>query len=839
MLPMLPFQPDQRQIQIEGGAYPPPSPENPTLGDFRTMLRRHRILVGLCVVLTVALGGAYTLLATRVYEATSVLRFELEQVNLPQLVQQLSTENRISTEIEVLRGRSAAAAVIDSLGLRARLVVPRRGRVSDLFSVLRVAPATDTLTLVLRPGGGERSFTISRPNSRRLSSPQDATATRIGDTVRVAGVTFALTPVALHVHELRMRVVSLDEAVRGFESNLKVSRPARDADLIAARVRASEPAHAAAAANLLAHQLISGRQGLQMARTGSTVRFLRQQLDTLGIQLHVAEDVLRAYRERSGVVDAEEEARTQVRRLAQIQADRGAVEAERQALAQLVQQMRSDSARELPGGQAPSRDLISFPTLFRNQAASALLGALAQVENDRSALLVRRKPEDPDVQVLTTRIRELDAQLQGIAETYLQGLTNQVAALQEVARGFGGALDALPKKEVQTARLEREVRVQQELFTLIQTRLKEAEITQAMEDPTVRVVDPAVVPERPVRPIPLLNLALSLLLGSLLGVVSALGREMTDRSVRTRADALLAAGLPVLGAIPRVDPRSVKLLPRPSRRRRHTHHQRHKGLHRAARRLRRALTGSGRGESNGAAARIESLLVTRSETPVAYVESFNQLHANLVLAHQDRPPKVLVFTSPLPGEGKTLSSINFALTLSGRGLRVLLIDADLRCGLVNEVFGCDCQPGFAELLSGSARFEDGARRIPVGEDGALVILPAGAPVQNPGQRLSIERVREVLGALAPQFDLVLIDSPPVNILADAALLGAAADAVVLVVRAGHTGIEALRYAMDQLTAARAPVIGTLLNDIDLRRHTDDDGSYRYLVEVETYYAGRS
>ena len=238
------------------------------------------------------------------------------------------------------------------------------------------------------------------------------------------------------------------EAVALFQSSLQVSRPDRDADLIAVQVRASDPGQAAAAANLLTQQLISGRHGVQLARTGSTIDFLKHQLDTLGTQLRRAEDALRAYRERAGVVDAEEEARTQVRRLADIEADRGAVEAERQALALLVRQMRSDSARALPGGQAKSRGLISFPTLFKNAAASELLAALAQVENERSALLVRRKPEDPDVQVLTARIRELDAQLQGIAETYLQGLTNQVGALREVARGFGGALNTLPKKEV-------------------------------------------------------------------------------------------------------------------------------------------------------------------------------------------------------------------------------------------------------------------------------------------------------------------------------------------------------------------------------------------------------
>jgi Mrp family chromosome partitioning ATPase len=125
----------------------------------------------------------------------------------------------------------------------------------------------------------------------------------------------------------------------------------------------------------------------------------------------------------------------------------------------------------------------------------------------------------------------------------------------------------------------------------------------------------------------------------------------------------------------------------------------------------------------------------------------------------------------------------------------------------------------------------------VGETGTLVILPAGTPLSKPGQQLAIERVREVLSAVAHQFDFVLIDSPPVNLLADAALLGSVADGVVLVVRAGYTRIEALRYATDQLTSARAPVIGTLLNDIDLRR-TYDDGSYRYLTDVERYYAER-
>ena len=116
-------------------------------------------------------------------------------------------------------------------------------------------------------------------------------------------------------------------------------------------------------------------------------------------------------------------------------------------------------------------------------------------------------------------------------------------------------------------------------------------------------------------------------------------------------------------------------------------------------------------------------------------------------------------------------------------------------------------------------------------------MPSGALPKVPGRVLTIERVQAVLGALAPKFDFVVIDTPPVNLLADAALLGSAADAVLLVVRAGHTQVDALRYAMDQLEAAGAPVLGTLLNDIDLRRQRRDDGSYRYLAEAGRYSVG--
>jgi capsular exopolysaccharide synthesis family protein len=240
--------------------------------------------------------------------------------------------------------------------------------------------------------------------------------------------------------------------------------------------------------------------------------------------------------------------------------------------------------------------------------------------------------------------------------------------------------------------------------------------------------------------------------------------------------------------------------------------------------------------SSPSAAELHDRLVLQPTTPGAYTEAFNQLQANLALAFQEHPLRVVVFTSPLPGEGKTLSAINFAVTAAARGKKVLLVDADTRCGVVNQVFGYSRQPGFTELLSGKARFEEVVRGVTVNQNTRLALLPTGTLLTGPSRELSVERLRQVLTAIRNRFDMIVIDSPPVNVLADAALLGAAADAVILVVRSGKTQREALSFAMDQLTAAKAPVIGTVLNDIDLERQQYDDGAYRYLAEVEKYHA---
>ena len=789
-------------------------PPAPAVRGVLDAIRRHRLLMVSTIVLTIGLGVAYTMYSAPVYEATTLVRFEAQQVDLPELVQLPYTDNLINTEMEVLRGRNAAAAAIDTLGLRANVVEPRRGKPSELFASIAVSPTADSQTIVLRARkNGE--FDVTRPTRRTPLG-----IARVGDTTRLAGVQFVPTKAAHAVPEVTIYVSPRDAAIASFKSSLVLARPARDADLIAISVRNGDPARAAAAANFMAKNLIADRGLARKGRTSSTVAFLEQQDDSLGRQLRAAEESLRSYQQREHVIDVPQQASAEVTRLAKLQADLASVRAERDAFKELVDQFKNDTAGGSLGGQSASRRLMAFPSLLSNQAASTLLGDLAQVESQRSQLLIHRTPDDSDVRVLTARIHEMEGQLQEIAESYLQSLSNQVASLEGEAGKFSTQLDALPEKELQTARRQRDTKVLNDLWVLVQTRLKEAQMTNAGGDATVRIADPASPPTAPIRPRPLVNFGLALVLGCLLGATAVLARDYTDRSIRSRADALSAVGLPVLGAFPRLKlPRNVPALRPIVANPEVISHTRKPHVN---------------PERNRTATSIASLLVTQPDASPAYVESINQLYVNLALTHHEHPIKVVVFTSALPGEGKSLSAINFALVGASRGQRVLLIDADLRCGVVSSVMGIRHAPGFAEVLAGKATFEDATHLASPGQYNSLVVLPSGMLPKVPGRILTIDRVREVLAEIAPNFDIVVIDSPPINLLADAALLGSAADAVMLVVRVGHTQVDDLRFAMDQLESTRAPVIGTLLNDIDLRRNARDDGSYRYLAAAARY-----
>ena len=276
--------------------------------------------------------------------------------------------------------------------------------------------------------------------------------------------------------------MEFNDAVKWFRRAVEVSRPDREADIVAVRYQGVDPVLVRDVPNTMARLFIRQRQEEKKQEARGTVAFLTEQIDSLALQLVGAEEELREFREGENIVSLEHEGRAHVERLAQLQAERDLLDAEREALAELLITVQQDAQAGFDG-PLPYRRLIAFPSLLQNFAVSELFRSLAEVENERAELLNRRTPEDPDVRVLSGPVDELEDQLRDISVTYLEGLTNHVASLNTSLRRFNDEVGAVPAKEVQFARLERRAEVLNELYTLLQTRLHESQIVAAVDDP--------------------------------------------------------------------------------------------------------------------------------------------------------------------------------------------------------------------------------------------------------------------------------------------------------------------------------------------------------------------
>ena len=782
------------------------------------ILRRARFLIVSCTIIIVAVTVYFTRRATPIYEATASIRVDEKQPSLPALdaLQGIASTNEVTTEMAELGSRSVIEEVTEALALRVEVVRPERTSRREILARITVGRAADS---------GSYQLQRERDGHFRIVSGTTGAAVgevAIGEPARLGTVTLVLAPTAAKYQSIELVIHSFDAAVAALQSNVAILRPSRDANIIAVRYRDDDPELVRDVTNAVATHFIERRQSVRQTETRSTVTFLRQQLSRLSAQLASAEDALRSFREREDIVDLPEEERSQVGHAADLLAQRNTLDAERTALTSLLAEVEAAAKAQRSDGPSPYRRLVAFPTLLRSQAASELLASLTTAEDRRSELLSRRTMKDPDVQLMTARIHQLENQLRVITITYLQGLTGQVASYDSVLSQSSARLGRFPAKEIQLARLQRQQKGLEDIYTLLQTRLKEGEVAEAVQDASVRVVDNASLPRGPISPKPVLNIALAVLSGLLLGISLAFAREYADQAVHTRSQLQAIVGNPVLGLVPHL----------------HQHHQWTSRVVGTAQRLtglsRRRSAMTTLGLAGGDTYRASALQLAKYSDAGLMSEAFQRLATNIMFARPDRPIKRLVLTSPLPGDGKTVIAVNVAVALAQRGRRVLLIDADLRRGMVSAACRLRREPGLSSVIMGSIPLSEARREIHLGGNATLHVVTTGALQANPAPVIAGERMHALLDPVEKEYDLIIFDSPPINVVTDAALLSSSCDAMLVVARAGVTAMPALVLAVEQLRHVRAPIVGAVLNDIDFERDASYDGSYRYYGSALSY-----
>jgi len=378
--------------------------------------------------------------------------------------------------------------------------------------------------------------------------------------------------------------------------------------------------------------------------------------------------------------------------------------------------------------------------------------------------------------MLRTRIRE--------QELVISQIESQIRALDGRIDGYQGRLSSIPRQTIQREQLNRRLAQSEQFYKDIAMELQRTIVTEESELGYVKMMRAAVVPMLPVSPNPKQNFILGLLLGLGLGVGVAFLRESMNWQIY-EPDDIQNKGYSLVGVIPKMD-----------------------------REIKKAFKGEKTIDVEGRKLSTSLFPLLNPWSPIT--ENYRLVRANLQFAaskngqNNGRPSQLMMITSPEPGDGKTTTSTNLAITIALSGRTVLLIDADMRRANVHKLLGVDRGPGLADLLEGK-RTADIIQKTVV--DG-LSFLPAGLPSVPPTELLDTERMRTLLATSTDQYDVVIVDTPPVLAATDPIVVAPYCDAILVVASADKTDFRALSQVQSTLGAVGVPIGGIIFNRYD-------------------------
>lgn len=744
----------ERQLNSNGHPLLEPSTHRMTIHDYLTVLFRGRwiILTSFVGIVLIALYITYTTPPT--YEASTTIMID-EKPGMGQTIFDMSgfSQQRtlINNQVEILKSRSLAQAVVE--------------RLID-------SPERDSLHLLRKLGTGH----------------------------------------------------TLIDVLDMLRNSLTIS-PIRETDLIKIDVVAPTPYEAAYLAKAVARSYREMDRSLSRGEISQVVQFLDEQLQRKEKELKQSEETLKNFLESEKIASLNDEATQIVEQGAEFESIYKGVLIDLEVTRKRLEYLKDQLGQSKATLEAEIAR-VSSPLVLK------LRQEMAEIERAIAVYLSQGVPED-DLQVrrekeklaviknkMTQQIRQLvidglppDDPLSQAQDLVLKVLTGEIEmtalqaradALKRVVQSYASKLEALPDKNVQLARLERNRKVDENLYMMMREKYEESRITKAGQIGKVRILDEAIRESTPISPNKKVNLILGMLMGLGVGIGVTFLREYLDTSVR-RIEDLQALGIPILGAIPRFESLVKDDFD--------------------------AMSAGVNGRGEGEPKKLTLITHLRPKSPVS--EAYRTLRTNLHFAESNEKLHTYLVTSAGPGDGKSTTIANLAVVISLQGTRTLLVDSDLRRPILHKLFGLEKQRGLSNVLIGQMTLEETIQKTDIKN---LDVLPSGILPPNPAEILGSKRMQELVAEVKAQYDLVLFDAPPLIPVTDAAVLSQQLDGVLLVAKAAQTHRAALERVVELLHNVRTRVLGVLLNNVG-REHTY--GSYYYYYYYQYYYGEKT
>lgn len=557
--------------------------------------------------------------------------------------------------------------------------------------------------------------------------------------------------------------------------------------LVKISFKSPDPKISARIAN--AHVQAYIHQGLQfrtqVSEGGS--HFLEEKLTELKERVEKSEAALNAYRRKKGILSIDEKENVVVDRLIELNKLLTGAEADTIGLEAQVRLIRK--------GQYDS-----LPAVINSTLIQALKEQFSRLEGEKASLSMQFKPDYPRLAQLGAQVKEAWDRLQksiqevveGINSAYLAAETKEKELRTKVENQKATALN-LKNDSVEYAILAREVDTNHQLYDSVLQRIKEMQVAAEFHASNISIVDKAVPPLKPSYPKKGFGLLLSCFAGLIGGMGFTFFLEYFDNTLQTPEEVGRYLQLPNLGIVPDL-------------------HDFNRGQYFNSRK-------------SPALPQLPSTTTLAKELVLSHhslsqvTEAYRMLRTAILLSRAGKPPKVILLTSSMHMEGKTVTALNTAIVFAQMGAKVLLIDADLRRAGCHDMLGMRNGFGLTEVLSGQAEVDEVIR--PVARN-LFSFLNSGSIPPNPAELLGSKKMQDILTILRERYDYILVDSPPVMLVTDATLLSTMTDGVVLVINSQATPHYVVKEACSRLNYARARILGTLLNKANI-----NIGDYAY------------
>ena len=575
-------------------------------------------------------------------------------------------------------------------------------------------------------------------------------------------------------------------SVGNFLKSVEVS-PVRRSNLVELSFDCANPQLAARVANRLAELYIEQNLQVKWDETQKASEWLQGRLTEMKANLEKSEDRLQAYAQANNILFVNEKQNMITERLNQLLNEYTKAQSDRYQKQSLYSQVEAGEVQNLPA-------------VLNNRLIQDLEEKRVDLDKQYAEVTTWVKPNYPKARQVKKQMDALQAKIDEEKEAVTQNIVDDYHAAEAREKYLAKAVEDqkaevndLAQRSIQYNILKRDVDSNKQLYEGLLQRMKEAQVSAGLKASNIRIVDSALVPNGPVKPRVLLNLALGIILGLGLGVGLVFFQEYLDKTLKTPDEVERLLRLPSLGVLPKFH-----------------------------------LKGASPVEEDSQVPAVPDDVVSLApsiQTSPETIEAFRSLRTSILLSASP-VPKLILVTSALPGEGKTTTAVNLGATLTSLGSRVMIVDCDMRRPSCHRSLGVQNSPGFVQCLTGRAALREAILAVPGVAN--LSVIPCGPIPPNPAEILSSPLAGELLRKLRAEFDYVLVDSPPLLSVADSRILATLTDAAVLVARAFETPYDIVRRARALLYSADARILGVALNGVDISRdsYTGVHAAYR-------------